>query len=168
MGGIRAVVNLPWVGDLGMKAKMMLRVYLMMFMAGVLVLTERRSPAFGATETLVPLTDISLPNHPLWAANLQEGIEGQVEIKPVRPHVTFGEVNTKPYQTKIEVLDTQGRLVTSSETDPNGKFQIVLSPGKYIVRSPSTGLYPRSSEQRVLVTPGHFTHMHITFDSGIR
>ncbi len=102
------------------------------------------------------------------AVRSDSGIAGEVDIRPVRPHVTFGVPNTQPYQAKVEVLDANGRAITTFESDPNGSFRIVLPPGKYTLRPQSPGLYPRASQQTVVVGPQRFTQVHITYDSGIR
>jgi hypothetical protein len=102
------------------------------------------------------------------AARTDSGIAGQVEIRPVRPHVTIGVPDTQPYQAKVEVLDAGGHAVTTFESDPSGTFRIVLPPGKYTLRPQSPGLYPRASQHTVVVTPQRFTQVHITYDSGIR
>ena len=107
------------------------------------------------------------------SANNTEGrsesvITGQVSIRPVRPHATYGTSNVMPYQAKIEVFDSSGRMLTAFETDPNGTFHIALPPGKYVLRPQSPGPYPRASEQTVVVSPRSFSQVRVVYDSGIR
>ena len=101
-------------------------------------------------------------------APTESGITGQVSIRPVRPHATIGAPNLAPYQAKFDVLDASGNPVTSFETDPSGNFRIPLPPGKYILRPQTSGLYPRASEQTVIVPPKTFAQVRIVYDSGIR
>lgn len=101
-------------------------------------------------------------------APTQSGITGQVRIRPVRPHATIGVPNLAPYQAKLDVLDESGKPVTTLETDPNGNFRISLPPGKYILRPQTSGPYPRTTQQTVVVRPKSFAQVQIVYDSGIR
>jgi hypothetical protein len=65
-------------------------------------------------------------------------------------------------------LDPAGHPVSSFETDPSGGFRVALPPGKYVLRPQSPGLYPRASEQTVVVSPKSFTQVRVVYDSGIR
>jgi hypothetical protein len=96
------------------------------------------------------------------------GIAGEVIIRPVRPHATIGEQNLKPYQATIEVIDSDGRVVRSIQSDPAGTFRIEVPPGTYTLQPQSPGLYPRASAQTVVVEPKAFTQVRITYDTGIR
>jgi hypothetical protein len=98
----------------------------------------------------------------------ENGIRGQVNIRPVRPHATLGTPNFAPYQTKLEVSDGSGHVVANIETDGNGQFRKALPPGTYILKPLSPGPYPRATEQTIVVSPGKFSQVTITYDSGIR
>jgi hypothetical protein len=86
----------------------------------------------------------------------------------VRPVEKLGVPNLTGYQTKLEVLDSTGRTVTTVETDQSGNFHIDLPPGNYVLRPQSLARYPRASEQTIVVSPKSFTQVHIIYDSGIR
>lgn len=101
-------------------------------------------------------------------ASSEGGITGQVSIRPVRPHATIGVPNLAPYRAKLEVLDSNGNMVSRVETDANGNFRIALPPGKYLLRPQSSGPYPRASEQTVVVPPKSFAQVRVVYDSGIR
>ena len=101
-------------------------------------------------------------------AQSASGIAGQVIIRPIRPHATIGTSNLQPYQATIEVLDGQGRSVSTFQTDAEGKFHVVLPPGEYVLRPLSPGPYPRASEQTIVVSPQGFTEAHVVYDTGIR
>ena len=120
--------------------------------------------------TIAALAVLNLAMLPALAAPTAEeaGITGQVNIRPVRPHATLGTPNLAPYQTKLEVSDTSGHVVASTETDANGQFRIPLPPGTYIIKPLSPGPYPRASEQTVVVSPRKFSPVTVTYDSGIR
>ena len=73
-----------------------------------------------------------------------------------------------PYQAKVQVVDGDGKLVTSFESDAKGSFLVALPPGKYLLRPQSPGMYPRASEQTIVVLPGKMTQVRIVYDSGMR
>jgi hypothetical protein len=101
-------------------------------------------------------------------ATSRSGITGEVTIRPVRPHVTIGVPNSEPYQATIDVLNQKRESVTTLRTEADGTFRVPLPPGTYILRPQSSGLYPRASEQTVIVKAMSFTPIHITFDTGMR
>jgi hypothetical protein len=98
----------------------------------------------------------------------ETGISGQVTIRPVRPHATLGTPNVASYEATVQVLDLSGQPVTTFRSDTAGNFRVALPPGQYVLRPQSPGLYPRASEQTVIVSPNGFTHVLITYDSGMR
>jgi hypothetical protein len=98
----------------------------------------------------------------------ESGINGEVIIRPVRPHATVGEKNLAPYQATIEVVDSNGRLVASIQSGPEGNFRVGLPPGTYTLRPQSPGPYPHASTQTVVVEPKTFSQVRIIYDSGMR
>jgi hypothetical protein len=102
------------------------------------------------------------------SSNDENGITGQVNIRPVRPHATLGVSNLAPYQAKLEVSDTSGHVMANVDTDANGQFRVALPPGTYILKPLSPGTYPRASEQTIVVSPKKFSPVTVTYDSGIR
>ena len=107
------------------------------------------------------------------AANVESapnetGISGHARIRPIRPHATIAEPNLAPYQAKFDVLDANGKAVTTIETYLSGNFQLPLPPGKYVLRPQTPAPYPRASEQTVIVPSKGFAQVQVIFDSGIR
>jgi hypothetical protein len=98
----------------------------------------------------------------------ETGISGQVTIRPVRPHAILGMPNAAPYEATVQVLSSRGQPVATFRSDAAGNFRVSLPPGQYVLRPQSPGLYPRASEQTVAVSPDGFTHVVITYDSGMR
>jgi len=110
---------------------------------------------------------------PLIAANADNprsdtGISGQVTIRPVRPRATLGTPDAAPYEATVQVLSSRGQPVATFRSDAAGNFRVSLPPGQYVLRPQSPGLYPRASEQTVIVSPNSFTRVVITYDSGMR
>jgi len=101
-------------------------------------------------------------------ARSDTGIEGQVIIRPVRPHETAGMPNLNPYQAMVQVLDTSEHPVTTFQSEAGGTFRVALPPGRYVLRPQSPGPYPHAPAQTVVVPPAGFTHVRIIYESGIR
>jgi hypothetical protein len=97
------------------------------------------------------------------------GIIGQVLIGPNCPVVRKDvDCPDRPYQATMTILNQRGQVVTRFQTDAQGKFQVKLKPGKYILRPESPGVLPRAGEQNFTVTGRKFTSLQITYDSGLR
>lgn len=95
-------------------------------------------------------------------------IEGRVTIRPVRSVERRGATNSEPYQATITVFNSSGREVANVQSDIEGRFRLQVSPGTYVLRPQSPGMYPRASEQNVLVKRNSVTQVEIAFDSGRR
>lgn len=77
------------------------------------------------------------------------GLEGQVFIGPMCPVVQVGqECPDQPYQATLTVLTTYGKEVVRFRTDPEGRFQVPLASGDYILRPDSPGILPRAAAAR--------------------
>jgi hypothetical protein len=102
-------------------------------------------------------------------AHSNSGIDGLVTFGPTGPLARPGVVNYRPYQAVIAVLDDKGQTVTRSQSGVDGRFQVRLKPGRYVLcpEKPS-GIYPRADRQLVNVSEGAFTSIQINYDSGIR
>jgi hypothetical protein len=99
------------------------------------------------------------------------GIEGQVFIGPTCPVVQADNpCPDKAYQATLTILNSAGRKITRFTTDDEGRFQVPLAPGNYILRpeTPAGQPMPVAAEQPFGVIEGQFTQLKVTFDSGIR
>jgi hypothetical protein len=96
------------------------------------------------------------------------GIAGDVILQPVSPVERPGSTNSRPYEALIGIVDKAGRTIAEVRSDANGRFDIVLEPGTYVVRPESPAIYPHAPAQTVTVAAGRFTPVHIVYDSGIR
>jgi hypothetical protein len=99
---------------------------------------------------------------------MASGIAGDVILQPVSPVQRPGATNSRPYQALIGVMDEAGRTIAEVRSDANGRFEIVVEPGTYVVRPESARSYPHAPAQTVTVAAGRFTPVHIVYDSGIR
>jgi hypothetical protein len=102
------------------------------------------------------------------AAYQQSGISGQVFLYTCAV-VYPGAVCYEPYQASINVVTQAGRFITRFTTDQEGRFQIFLRPGTYVlVSSRAQQTLPFLKPVTVRVEPRTFTPVTIVYDSGIR
>jgi len=101
---------------------------------------------------------------------LTGGVKGQTIIGPSCPVIQADNpCPDQPYQTTLIVLTLAGNEVTRFQTDEQGKFQVNLPPGDYILHPDNNGrLFPSAADVPFTVIGGQFTNIIITFDSGIR
>ena len=97
------------------------------------------------------------------------GIEGQVFIGPMCVAEQQGkECPDQPYQATLTVNSLNGVQIAQFQTDEQGRFQVSLVPGQYILRPESPNGIPFASDQTFLVEMGHYTQITVYYDSGIR
>lgn len=102
-------------------------------------------------------------------APTDSGIEGQALIGSMCPVVQEGqECPDQPYQATLTVLSQTGREIAQVQADSDGRFKIPLAAGTYILHPESPNAMPFASDQTVVVQAGTFTHVVVTYDSGIR
>jgi hypothetical protein len=78
------------------------------------------------------------------------------------------ECADKPHQASIAVLDTQNREITHFQTDATGYFKINLLPGSYTLHPISENAFPHAPDQTVIVSPGEYTQVDVSYDTGMR
>lgn len=97
------------------------------------------------------------------------GIEGQVLLGPMCPVVQQGqECPDQPYQTTLTVNSLNGVQIVQVQTDAQGRFQVPLVPGEYILHPESPNGIPFAGDQAFTVQTGQYTHITVNYDSGIR
>ncbi len=98
------------------------------------------------------------------------GIEGNVTIGPTCPVMQINDpCPDKPYQAILTILTTTDRsTVLKFQTDANGQFHVALAPGTYILHPESPNAMPHAAEIPFTVTGHEFTHLEVSYDSGIR
>jgi hypothetical protein len=97
------------------------------------------------------------------------GIEGQVMIGPICPVEQAGQpCPDQPYQATLTVKSPSGVQIVQFQTDAEGHFRVPLVPGEYILHPESPNGIPSAGDQAFTVQTGQYTHLTITYDSGIR
>lgn len=102
------------------------------------------------------------------AHDIASGIQGEVVLGPVSPVERPGEINQRPYQASIGITNDAGQTVAEVRSSPDGRFEIVLDPGTYVLHPESEAIYPHAPPQTVTVIEHHVTPVRIVYDSGIR
>lgn len=103
------------------------------------------------------------------------GIAGRVVAAPTCPVETVPpqpQCAPKPLVARLRIHRAGSRFPsTVLRTGVNGRFQIRLAPATYVVEPlrQNGSLYPRPpAPVQVRVDAAHFTHITITYDTGIR
>jgi len=92
-----------------------------------------------------------------------------VFIGPMCPVVMEGqECPDRPYQATISIMTQNGKKVTQFQTDVEGNFRVPLAAGEYILHPESPAGIPFAADQPFTVLTGQFTHITVSYDSGIR
>jgi hypothetical protein len=93
------------------------------------------------------------------------GIRGRALLGPGCP-VEPCSVSESPY-TGSFVVRKDGVVVAEVKTDGQGRFEVRLGPGHFVLASESAGL-PLLKPVDVTVHAHEFTDVELAFDSGIR
>lgn len=97
------------------------------------------------------------------------GLEGQVLLGPMCPVAQSGqECPDQPYQATLTVKSLDGLQITQFQTDAQGRFQVSLVPGQYILHPESPDGLPFAGDQSFSVETGRYTQITVHYDSGIR
>ncbi len=101
------------------------------------------------------------------AASQDSGIRGTALLFPSCPVEPCDQgVDPSPYKG-IFLVRKDGVAVARAQSDEQGRFQVELDPGRYVVESTERGL-PLLKPVDVVVRQGEFTNVSLGFDSGIR
>jgi hypothetical protein len=88
---------------------------------------------------------------------IASGIEGEVILRPVSPVERPGAINHRPYQASISVASEEGRTVAEFQSGPDGRFELNLEPGKYILHPRSESIYPHAPKKTISHLSASFT-----------
>ena len=102
------------------------------------------------------------------AADSHSGIRGRVLLGPTCPVERPGQRCVRPYRATIAIWSTAGRRLARVRADTNGRFTVMLRPGRYLLVPQNGRPYPRASQQGVTVRPGRYTTVLLRYDTGIR
>ena len=97
------------------------------------------------------------------------GLTGTVRRGPIMPVCTSAAPCDAPFSATFAV-ERNGRRVAQFQSDAQGQFSIMLSPGGYrvIPASDAPIIAPASQFKDIVVGEVGFTHIELSFDTGIR
>lgn len=127
-------------------------------------MTYARLAVIGAT--LIALATVAVAEPP---ARTTSGIEGTIVVSPARPGpITKGEPSDTPVRDAQFVVKAGDATVATFTTDHEGRFQVMLQPGHYVVllggAAPAIGSWRFEAN----VVAGQMTKVTWMADSGMR
>lgn len=102
--------------------------------------------------------------------NVKTGLQGVVVRGPIQPVCTENEpCNDEPFAASFTV-EHAGKIVSSFNSDEEGKFLVYLKPGLYTIIPGDDApiISPASQPKEVEVLAGELTTVTLSFDTGIR
>jgi hypothetical protein len=98
------------------------------------------------------------------------GLEGSISVSPIQGGPTRqGVADSKPLPSTAFIVKQGDRIVTSFETDEQGRFRVSLPPGHYtIAKKDWKGGLGNFGPFEVEVTQGPMKSVQWTCDTGIR
>jgi hypothetical protein len=73
-----------------------------------------------------------------------------------------------PWEGTVVVTATDSGEAFTASTDADGRFELPLSPGTYVVTIDAASTPPTTEPQTVTVEEGSFTEIEVFVDTGIR
>ena len=74
----------------------------------------------------------------------------------------------EPYAARLVIIDGDGDKVTEVRSGEDGRFEVALPPGEYlIVPAPGGDPFPNGQPVAATVVPGEYTDVVIDYDSGL-
>jgi hypothetical protein len=108
-------------------------------------------------------------NDDLLGPGATQGIYGLVLVGPQCPvHGPGVSCPDVPYSAWIKVLSEGGGLATRVRAGEDGRFEVGLRAGRYILDPESDDPFPFAGQLEVDVLEGVYTEVTISFDTGIR
>jgi hypothetical protein len=97
------------------------------------------------------------------------GIRGLVLLGPQCPVVQQGSpCPDTPFEGTVAVTDLSGRLVGTTRSGADGRFEIRLDPGTYLLQAIDLQGVTFSKPVTMEVTAGHMNDATVLVDTGIR
>lgn len=115
------------------------------------------------------ITLLIVPVLALAQSTVESGIEGSISLSPVTGGPTrLGATDAKPLPQTEFVVKQGERVVTTFQTDEQGRFRVSLGPGHYSVVKREKGAIGFFGPFEVDVADGKMKSVQWKCDSGIR
>jgi hypothetical protein len=69
---------------------------------------------------------------------------------------------------EVDATDAAGRTVAATRSGPDGRYEMTLPPGTYVLKVVGISPFPRCPSPSATVTQGMLTTVDISCDTGIR
>ena len=99
------------------------------------------------------------------------GVDGTTQVDAGCPVLRADQTcPTRPLQARITVTVPGGSVVAAATSGADGRFRLPLAPGSYVLtcRNTTGAAVPTALPMRLRVQAGQWTHLTVTFDSGVR
>jgi hypothetical protein len=73
-----------------------------------------------------------------------------------------------PYAAELVIIDRDNVVAARVSAGADGRFEVTLAPGEYVVTPQSSDSFPNAQPLPVEVTPGDYVEVQINYDTGIR
>ena len=104
--------------------------------------------------------------------NLPSGVRGSVILGPTCPVGEPGATDPiaclTPYAAQLVIVDTDNNVVGRVTSGADGRFEIDLAPGDYVITPLGGDPYPQAQPVAITVPAGGYAEVQINFDTGIR
>ncbi len=102
-------------------------------------------------------------------SRVASGIRGSVILGPTCAVQQSGASPClTPYAATIVVTDSDERPVARTTAGPDGRFQVELPPGEYVILPQPGNPFPQAQPLDVTVNAGQFADVQINYDTGVR
>lgn len=124
----------------------------------------------AAALALAGCTEIGIP---METARPPSGIRGMVILGPTCPTGNEPGGNEPvpcltTYAAQLVIVDGDNVVVTRTSSGADGRFEVQLPPGEYVVTPAPGDPYPIAQPIPVSVGAGEFVEVEINYDTGIR
>ncbi len=119
---------------------------------------------------VVGCTDVGLPGE---TPRAPSGIRGSVILGPTcatgnSPGGNEPVPCLTPYSAELVIVDGENAVVTRTTSGADGRFEVTVPPGEYVVTPSSGDPYPIAQPIPVSVGAGEYVEVEINYDTGIR
>ncbi len=135
-------------------------------------MSRRPPPSLRSLGGLVPLfvlvasCGVAPPGPTPSPSVTPSGIAGVVMLGPTCSTPTAADPCLVAYAARLVVFDTDGQVVGRVASAADGRFQLPLPPGDYVLQpAPGGDPFPRAEAQNVTVVDGEITQLEIDYET---